>query len=191
MAFCPSCGRPVNAGASFCTACGTAMAPVMGAPVASTPVAPAAASTVMERPQVRPAGVTIIAVCLLVVAGLWIFGAVAALILFSAGAAWAMSFAQAWIPWLTALGGAFTALVTIALLAVVVIAGLAIATGAGLLRGREWAWGLTLGYMGLNALTGLVSLGGRNSGGLVSLAVSGLVIWYFFTPEVKRWFGRA
>jgi len=87
--------------------------------------------------------------------------------------------------------GFFGVLGIIAAMFVFGFAAVTIATGVGALRGRSWAWIAMLVLMGLNALRGLAGLAQRDIGSVVTLAVSGLVIWYFFTPEVKTWFGRA
>ncbi|HET6405002.1 MAG TPA: hypothetical protein VFH78_10170, partial [Candidatus Thermoplasmatota archaeon] len=88
------------------------------------------------------------------------------------------------------LGGIFGVIGLFVAFFVFAFAVLTIVTGMGTLRGRRWAWTLMIVLMALNALRGLFGLADRDVGSLVTLAVSGVVIWYFFTPEVKQWFDR-
>lgn len=200
MAFCPQCGKPVESGAAFCTACGHALAPppAMSAPAATVPApAPYAAPVVPAAPaaRVRPIGVTIIGIVSIIAGAFLALGAVAVLMFALFGASMMQAFGDEMWPF--EVGGAFIAFfAVIALLFIAAFAGLAFAAGFGSLQGRSWAWGLTIVLMGLNALNGLGELaGGIRDGtflsGVLTLAVSGLVVWYYFQPDVKAWFGRS
>ena len=154
-------------------------------PVAAMP-APAVAP---GAPQARPIGVTIVGLVSVV------FGAVMVLVGFAVmlfmGAMGAIFGTFLPFDGSGGLGAFFGVLGIIAAFFVFGVAALMIVTGVGTLRGRSWAWALMLVLMGLNALRGLLGLAQRDFGSVVTLLVSGLVIWYFLTPEVKRWFGRA
>lgn len=181
MGYCPSCGATTNAGATFCHAC--------GAPLTTHAPAPASGATAVHPSQrVRPVGVSIIGFvtvafsAIAIVVGLFLMIFMGALGAFVGG----------FVP---GDGGAFAAFFGALGLFVAVFvfafAALGIFVGIGVLRGSGWAWIAMLILMGLNALGGLSSLASRDVGGVVSLIVSGLVIWYFFQPDVKAWFGRA
>jgi hypothetical protein len=58
---------------------------------------------------------------------------------------------------------------------------------------KPWAWMLgviTECISALGALIRLVSPGGTVIFPLISLLISGLILYYLFTPEIKRIFGR-
>lgn len=196
MAFCPSCGSPAATDASFCAKCGRSLAGTpsgaapLGAPaaIAHAPAAPYSAPPAHAyRPGApeRPIGVTIVGIVLLVGS---LFVAFGAIVLFL-GSQWLASF----IPVAEA-RSIFTVFGPILALFVLLLAGLVAATGWGALQGHNWAWVLVLALMGLNALGGLSELASQDFEGVITLLVSGIVIWYFFRPEVREWFdqrGRA
>ena len=98
-------------------------------------------------------------------------------------------------------------LIIIIILIVVGLVNLVIAWG--LWTGKVWAWWLTVIFSGIGALAALANLGftvfrfarvlghpgvmvgmGISVGSnLVSLAIDLLIIWYFFRPHVKAFFG--
>ncbi len=136
----------------------------------------------------RPTGVTILAV-LAAIGG--ILGFFAAFGLFALGAAGAA---------LTALGGGvgagflvggfavFWGLVTLVQAAV----DLLFAYGAWFLK--PWAWMLGIGVQALAVIVSFVDwIGGHGSffGFLIAAAIAGVIIYYLYSPAVKRVFGRA
>lgn len=201
MAFCPRCGKPTTPGATFCAACGTAL------PTAPPPIAPAAttmapapamapvAAYAQPRASQRPVGVTIIgAVCIVmaVLAGLAAMAIFA--FAFIGGAAMAPFTGYGW-PF-TVGSAALAMFALVAALFVLAFGGLALAAGVGSMQGRQWAWVLTIVVMALNALRSVGDFaGGVRTGtffsGVFGILVSGVVIWYYFQPDVQRWFGRA
>lgn len=186
MAPCVRCGATPAPGAAFCSACGASMA----APAYTT--LPAAPAPLAPHPATRPLGVTIVGVTMLVAAAFAILGAVMfAFVMMAGGIVWSE---MADFPWgggfFSMMGGILALFAVFALFLVSLVAAAAIATGIGVLRGANWAWVLTLVLMALNALGGIASLAEQEPGGLFALAVSGVVIWYFFRPEVKAWFAR-
>lgn len=194
MSFCPQCGKPTTPGASFCVACGTTLAPAP--PASATPSDPsnpmaAAPTPVLATPRDRPVGVTIIGVVFIVGSAFLALGMLIAMLFVAGGTAWWIAFSREWMPYMGDFGPMMGAIMITMLLLGAAIAGLGIATGMGVLGGREWAWGLTLVIMGLNGLGGLIEFAAFDLSGVVTIAVSALVIWYFFQPDVKRWFGRA
>lgn len=142
-------------------------------------------------PGARPVGVTIVGVMSIVAGAMMAFAGVAALLVLTAGASVAEGFASAYLPsWMGAVGAL---VLVIALLAFLVLGGLAaltISAGVGSLRGRSWGWVLTLIVLGLIGVNALLGVADGDVTDLFGVAVAGLVGWYYFTPEVRAWFGR-
>jgi len=128
-------------------------------------------------PRVRPTGVTILAILGFIVAALFIFAGIA----------------------IVALGPLITSLLKesmpypypIALLAGVLGVALLISGGIGLIiswglwTGRGWAWWLTVIFSALSLLSSLLAL----PNGIIGLLVDALILYYFFKPHVKDYFG--
>lgn len=197
MAFCPQCGAPLATEAAFCSACGASSgsaAPLAPASLAAPAAAPVVA-TGAPAPAVRPVGVTIVGIGTIVLSALGALGVAAMLLMgmffliFGMGTAAAFDF-EPFDSFAGGFGAAMFALFFVLALVAAVFVGLGIATGLGVLRGRSWAWPLMLIFMGLWILGGLSSLADQDFGGVFSILIGGLVIWYFFQPEVKTWFGR-
>lgn len=146
---------------------------------------------VASAPAPRPVGVTIIGVVTVVLGGLMAFGlAFAALAVMFGAAFFTALFGEFFAP-MGAFAGVLAAFIMMILLFAALVAALVIVVGVGVLKGRGWAWGAMIVLMALNALGGLSSLAQRDVGGLFSVLVAGVVIWYFFQPDVKAWFGRS
>lgn len=129
----------------------------------------------------RPTGVTILAVLAAIGGVLGIFGAFA---LFGAGALAAVVGAG----FLTGGFAIIWGLVTLVQSAV----SLVFAYGAWYLK--PWAWKLGVGVEGLAVLVALINWIGGNTGFfsfLISAAIAGVIIYYLFTPEIKKVFGQA
>jgi hypothetical protein len=88
--------------------------------------------------------------------------------------------------------GAFIATVLAILGVVVIIFGvLHILVAYGLWVGAGWAWWLTMVLAILGAIGGLLTLPGNIVGGIIVLAIYVVIIWYFWQPYVKAYFGQA
>lgn len=61
----------------------------------------------------------------------------------------------------------------------------------GLLQGRGWAWTGTLVISIISIITGIVSLAAGNGGSIVSVIISGVVIYYLYRPYVMAFFGKS
>lgn len=181
LTFCPQCGKPVAATDSFCTACGTQVVH------AETPAAIAPAQVAPTR---RPPGVTIIGGTMIVVGAFFVFGFL--------GGLYAPTFdPQAWNELMRQsseqIGRPAEEIEPVLrgmLVGGAIVAALAIVAGIGSLLRKRWAWSLMLAFMGLNALLAILLLPGSLAFGILGLAASALVIWYFLRPEVKAYFGR-
>jgi uncharacterized membrane protein (DUF2068 family) len=114
----------------------------------------------MESQKHRPLGVTIIAI-LLIIAG--IISLVGGLILL-----------------IVLVGFIFLAL------------GIAYLVMAyGLWKGKGWAWSISLILAGIGVIMGIVYIIQDNlAGGIVSIIINGVIIYYLFRPNVKAFFGR-
>lgn len=202
MSQCPSCGAASHPGATFCHACGATLPQqgpdvpagtsrtlaLAGAPPAGygaqIPAAPAAG------PQARPIGVTIVGIVTIVFGAFTALMGLAVMLFMGALGAVLGSF----LPFGeggAAMGGFFGVLGIIIAMLMIGFAALVIVTGVGTLRGRSWAWVVMLVLMAFNGLSALAGLAQQEFGSLVTLLVSGVVIWYFFQPDVKAYFGRS
>ena len=135
----------------------------------------------------RPTGITILAV-LAAIGG--VLGLFAAIGLFGLGAVGSALMGAAGVSGGFLYGGfaIFWALVTLILSSI----SLVFAFGAWYLK--LWAWMLGVGVEGLAILVSFINwIGGSNSffSFLVSAAIAGAILYYLFTPEIKRVFGRA
>jgi hypothetical protein len=135
----------------------------------------------------RPTGVTILAVLAAIGGVLGIFAAIA---LFGLGALGSAIAGAAGVASGFLAGGfaIFWALVTLVQSAI----SLVFAYGAWYLK--PWAWMLGVGVEGLAILVALINWIGGSSGFfsfLISAAIAGVIIYYLFTPAIKKVFGRA
>lgn len=136
----------------------------------------------------RPTGVTILAVLAAIVGVLALCGALALVGLGSILGGIAGSRLGAGAGILVGSLGVIFGLFTL----VIALLELAFAYGAWNLR--PWAWMLGIVAQGISVVLGLVRLvDGRGiaSGEIIGIVISGLIIYYLRTPEVKRAFGRA
>jgi len=84
--------------------------------------------------------------------------------------------------------GEFIETLVLAIAAVVAICGiLALIDAYGLWIGAGWAWWLTIILCVLGIIGGLLSL----PGGIISIIIDILIIYYFTRPHVKEFFGLA
>jgi len=84
--------------------------------------------------------------------------------------------------------GEFIEAVVLAIAAVAAIVGiLALIDAYGLWIGAGWAWWLTIILSILGIIGGILSL----PGGIISIIIDILIIYYFTRPYVKKFFGMA
>ena len=134
----------------------------------------------------RPVGISIIAVLAALVGVLAFVGAVLLAALSTAG-----SFLTDMIESLGAgvmpfdIGGLLSAFL-LAFAGIAAIVGiLYLVTAFGLWTGRGWARMLAIVLLILNIIVGILTL----PGGIIPLIIAGVLLWYFFTPAVKAFFG--
>jgi uncharacterized membrane protein (DUF2068 family) len=114
----------------------------------------------MESQKRRPLGVTIIAILLILGGLIWLVSGLILLII----------------------------LVGIVFLAL----GIAYLVMAyGLLKGRGWAWTISLILSGIGVIAGIYHIAQNNlGGGIVSIIINGVIIYYLYRPNVKAFFGK-
>jgi len=61
----------------------------------------------------------------------------------------------------------------------------------GLLKGKGWAWSLTMILSIISIIISIVSLVGGNFGGVANIIISGIIIYYLYRPHVKAFFGKS
>ena len=60
----------------------------------------------------------------------------------------------------------------------------------GLLKGKPWAWTVTIILSIISAVMGVISLVGGNFGSIVNIIIAGVIIYYMYRPHVKAYFGK-
>jgi hypothetical protein len=61
----------------------------------------------------------------------------------------------------------------------------------GLLQGRGWAWTGTLVISIISIIIGIASLAAGNAGSIISVIISGVIIYYLYRPYVMAFFGKS
>jgi hypothetical protein len=61
----------------------------------------------------------------------------------------------------------------------------------GLVKGRPWAWTLTVVLSIVSIVLNALSLAAGNVAAIVSIIISGIIIYYMYRPHVKAYFGKA
>jgi hypothetical protein len=61
----------------------------------------------------------------------------------------------------------------------------------GLLKGRGWAWTVTIILEIISIILNAISIATGNIGGIVSIIISGIILYYLYRPHVKAFFGKA
>ncbi len=131
-----------------------------------------------QRPE-RPLGVTILAV-------LSILGGILFLLLGILASVLGAAFAGTMMTGMKGLPLFIFAAVGV----VFIILGLIeLVVGWGLWKGASWAWWVTVILNGLGVILALVSLAGGNVGGIVTLIIDAVILYYFLKPHVKAFFG--
>lgn len=131
-------------------------------------------------PKKRPSGVTVLAILEFVGAALFLLAGIAMVALGPLIESMAAQMAlQPLVPLLLGAVSAF----------LIAMGGLLLVIGWGLWTGRKWAWWLQVLISAFSAVSSLIGLLMLNLLELVPLAISALVLYYFFKPHVKEYFG--
>jgi len=144
----------------------------------------------------RPAGIAILSIFLLVIGALAFFGGLV-LVVFSGIVAATPGLTEEITRSLSQLPSAplgmhrmvaaELALVFFGLL--IITMGIVMAViGWGLWIGGNWARWIAIIFFGLSSLSSLSNLVQGQFGAVISLAINGLIVYYLFTPNVKKFF---
>lgn len=60
----------------------------------------------------------------------------------------------------------------------------------GLWTGKSWAWTLTVVLSVISIALNAISLASANFGGVVSIIISAVILYYLYRPHVKVYFGK-
>lgn len=60
----------------------------------------------------------------------------------------------------------------------------------GLLRGIGWAWTAAVILSIISIILNAISIVMGNTGGIVSISISGIILYYLYRPHVKDYFGK-
>lgn len=61
----------------------------------------------------------------------------------------------------------------------------------GLLKGKSWAWIVTVILSVISIVIGIISLVGGNFGSIINIIIAGIIIYYLYRPHVKAYFGKS
>jgi hypothetical protein len=60
----------------------------------------------------------------------------------------------------------------------------------GLFKAKKWAWTISVGLSIISIAMGVISIATGNIGSIVSIAISGVILYYLYKPHVKEYFGK-
>jgi hypothetical protein len=60
----------------------------------------------------------------------------------------------------------------------------------GLMKGLGWAWTVTVILSIISIVSNAISIASGNFGGIVSIIISGVILYYLYRPHVKVYFGK-
>lgn len=143
---------------------------------------PMAASTIR-----RPTGVTIMAILNIIGGIIMLIGGIAAAAVGALLPSLPISESD-----LSGVPAMFLGAGAIAIGVILIILGiLSFVVAYGLLKGMGWAWTLTLALSIISIVLNAVSIATGNFGGIVSIIISAIIIYYLYRPHVKAFFGKS
>ena len=131
----------------------------------------------MER--VRPLGVTIVAILMIIggiiLLGTGVFGLIAGIGLSALG--------------LGEMGAFVTAIIVVSI--IVIALGIAsLIVSWGLIKAKSWAWKITVILSIIIVITSIVSIATGNPIQIIHLIVYGVILYYMYRPDVRTYFGK-
>ncbi len=60
----------------------------------------------------------------------------------------------------------------------------------GLLKGRGWAWTITVILSIISIVLNVISIAAGNLASIISIIISGIILYYLYRPHVKAYFGK-
>jgi hypothetical protein len=143
----------------------------------------------MDPARTRPTGVTIIAL-LNIIGG--IIMVIAGLALVAIGAVFTSLPLSTQQSMSTSVASAFFGVIGSALGAVIIALGIvSFIVAFGLMKGKQWAWTVTIILSIISIALNVISMVSGNTGGIVSIIISGVILYYLYRPHVKAYFGKA
>lgn len=139
------------------------------------------ATCMSQGARVRPTGVTVLAI-------LEIIGAI--LSLMAAAAFFAVGALVGAVPELGPMSSFFGLLGAVVGAALILLAIVGFVLAYGFWTGKGWAWILGIVFSIIGILIGVVSVIG-NPGGVITIIINALILYYLTRPHVKAWFGKA
>lgn len=133
----------------------------------------------------RPTGVTIIAILNIIGGIIMLFGGIALVAAGSILPSFQMTDELSGVPdWLLGTGA-------IAMGIIVIILGIiSFIVAYGLLKGAGWAWSLTVVLSIVSIVLNAISIATGNFGGIISIIISAIILYYLYRPHVKSFFGK-
>ena len=61
----------------------------------------------------------------------------------------------------------------------------------GLLKGKAWAWTVTLILSIISLILGVVSVVAGSFGSIINIIIAAIIIYYLYRPHVKAYFGKS
>ena len=61
----------------------------------------------------------------------------------------------------------------------------------GLLKGKGWAWSVTMVLSIISIVIGVISMVAGSIGSIVNIIIAGIIIYYLYRPHVKAFFGKS
>jgi len=131
----------------------------------------------MER--ARPLGVTIVAILMIIGGIILIVGGV--LGLFAGIAFSALD--------LSGIGAVVTAILAVSII-VIALGIVSLFVSWGLIKGKSWAWIITIILAIITVITSIVGIATGNVIQIIHLIVYGVIIYYMYRPDVRSYFGK-
>jgi hypothetical protein len=134
----------------------------------------------------RPTGVTIIAILNIIGGIVMLFGGLALVAAGSILPGLPMTDGElSQVPsWLIGTGA-------IAIGAIILILGIiSFVVAYGLLKGAGWAWTVTVVLSIVTIVLNAISIATGNFGGIISIIISAIILYYLYRPHVKAFFGK-
>ena len=134
----------------------------------------------------RPTGVTIIAILNIIGGIIMLIGGVALVAAGSILPSIPMTTGElSGVPaWLVGTGAIAIGII------VLVLGILSFIVAYGLLKGAGWAWSLTVILSIVSIVLNAISVATGNFGGIISIIISAIILYYLYRPHVKSFFGK-
>jgi hypothetical protein len=138
------------------------------------------------QPKSRPTGVTIIAI-LNIISG--IIGVIGGVVLVTLGSLLPSVLEETGE--MSGMPAVFVGAAGIGIGGVLIALGIfSFIVAYGLRTGKGWAWTLTVVLAIISIALNAISLASANFGGIISIIIDGIILYYIYRPHVKAYFGK-